>query len=296
MAHLYKIVLFEDDKKAKTLSVDIVPTSWIFTSEKFNSKVCRFPVGLFTDSQISNLHKKIKNCQPADKSWPIHRIKVHGRAHTYKEACAAVEKLEYNRYAFSTDREFSVERRVFVENQINKNFPKSRNNEVLSFYSSDYSVEGNKENTPNKLKEKNYIESSQSEGYSSSDSEYSLNCSCSEIPKLHTRPRLLYSEAGSKSNKTMTLNSLTAFIEKIYHSLSCKLDRLQGSQVEINVKLDKPLNISRHKTLIKSEKKIEDNQILLPINTKKIFDVFDTKLKEDKEYRCKIVSDFNLLL
>lgn len=39
---------------------------------------------------------------------------------TYKEACAAVEKLEYDRYAFSTDRESSVERIVIEENQIDK--------------------------------------------------------------------------------------------------------------------------------------------------------------------------------
>lgn len=39
---------------------------------------------------------------------------------TYKEACAAVEKLEYDRYAFSTDRESSVERIIIEENQIDK--------------------------------------------------------------------------------------------------------------------------------------------------------------------------------
>lgn len=39
---------------------------------------------------------------------------------TYKEACAAVEKLEYKRYAFSTDRESSVERITIEENQIDK--------------------------------------------------------------------------------------------------------------------------------------------------------------------------------
>lgn len=79
MAYLYKIVLFEDDK-TETFSVDVVPTNWIFSSEDINSKACHFPVGPFSQSQISNLHKKVKNCQPAEDSWPIHRIKIHGRA------------------------------------------------------------------------------------------------------------------------------------------------------------------------------------------------------------------------
>lgn len=79
MVYLYKIVLFEDDK-TETFSVDIVPTNWIFNSEELNSKACRFPAGPFKQSQISNLHKKIKNRQPAENSWPIHRIKIHGRA------------------------------------------------------------------------------------------------------------------------------------------------------------------------------------------------------------------------
>lgn len=45
---------------------------------------------------------------------------MHLGVDIYKEACAAVEKLEYDRYAFFTDRESSVKKIVIEENQIDE--------------------------------------------------------------------------------------------------------------------------------------------------------------------------------
>lgn len=84
-------------------------------------------------------------------------------------------------------------------------------------------------------------------------------------------------------------------MKTVYYSLSSKIDRLHGIQVEINGKIDKLTDISQQKCQIESEDEIEENnQILLPVDTKEVFDIFDVRLKDDKEYRCKIVSEFNL--
>lgn len=84
-------------------------------------------------------------------------------------------------------------------------------------------------------------------------------------------------------------------MKTVHYSLSSKIDRLYGIQVEINGKIDKlTTDISRQKYQIESEDESEkNNPILLPIDTKEVFDIFDVRLKDDKEYRRKIVSEFN---
>lgn len=87
---------------------------------------------------------------------------------------------------------------------------------------------------------------------------------------------------------------MTTLIKAVHRTLSYKIDRLHGIQVEINGKIDKLTDMSRQKYQIESEDEIEENnQILLPIDTKEVFDIFDVRLKDDKEYHCKMVSKFN---
>lgn len=79
MSHLLKLVLFPDDEEDK-LGIDIVPQDWIFESKELKSKACHFPRGPFTSRQVQELHKLVRNRKPPKKSWPVHRIKIHGRA------------------------------------------------------------------------------------------------------------------------------------------------------------------------------------------------------------------------
>ncbi|XP_011298408.1 uncharacterized protein [Fopius arisanus] len=153
MRHAYKIVLFPDDVENK-LSVDVVPSTWIFESEKHESKMCHFPVGPFTAKSIAHLHKMVKNRDSADKSWPVHRVLINGRAHTYAEACKAADKLHYDHFAFSTDRESSVERIFTQENRlsISKKPTKQSVQEELndaSFDMASVNADQNKENESN---------------------------------------------------------------------------------------------------------------------------------------------------
>jgi len=84
---------------------------------------------------------------------------------------------------------------------------------------------------------------------------------------------------------------LTALIKTVHNSLSSKIDRFYGVQVEMSGKIDKLTDISQQKCRIESEDEIEENNlILLPVGTKEVFDIFDVRLKDDKKYCCKIVS------
>ncbi|XP_063992916.1 uncharacterized protein LOC135170781 isoform X2 [Diachasmimorpha longicaudata] len=180
MSHALKNLLFPDDAENK-LSVDVVPSKWIFDSEEHKSKMCHLPVGPFTAKSISHLHKMVKNCDLVDKSWPVHRVFKNGRARdfhchkalllrgfqdcacihififmcfivdTYAEACKAADKLHYDHYAFSTDRESSVERIFTEENRLStsKKLTKKSVQEELadaSFDMTSVSVHQNKEN------------------------------------------------------------------------------------------------------------------------------------------------------
>ncbi|XP_011301790.1 uncharacterized protein [Fopius arisanus] len=111
----FKIVRFPDDDSEK-YSVDILPSEWIFSCVERKCKMCHFPCGPFSARDISKLHEMVKKCQPADQSWPVHRVIIIGRAKTYSEAQKAAKKCEYEPYAFSTDRESSVERKIEEEN------------------------------------------------------------------------------------------------------------------------------------------------------------------------------------
>lgn len=77
---------------------------------------------------------------------------------------------------------------------------------------------------------------------------------------------------------------MTALIKTVHNSLSSKIDRFHGAQVEISGKIDKLTDISQQKCRIESEDEIEENNlILLPVDTKEVFDIFDVRLKDDKD-------------
>lgn len=77
--YAYKLVLFPDDTGEK-LSIDVAPAKWITFSDSLKSYACPFPLGPFDKEQIAQLHKRIKNSESPDKSWPVHRVIIHGRA------------------------------------------------------------------------------------------------------------------------------------------------------------------------------------------------------------------------
>lgn len=63
--------------------------------------------------------------------------------------------------------------------------------------------------------------------------------------------------------------SLTALIKTIHNSLSSKIYRFYGAQVEMSGKIDKLTDISQQKCGIESEDEIEENNlILLPVQKK----------------------------
>lgn len=82
MSHRYKIVLFPDDA-TEELSVDVVPSAWISTSQEHGSKVAQFPTGPFNNSDIKKLHQMVKNLNSPEKSWPLHRVTIHGRTRKF---------------------------------------------------------------------------------------------------------------------------------------------------------------------------------------------------------------------
>ena len=79
MEYLYKLVVFLDNESS-ILSVDIVPSSWVFWDEAQNSLVSKFMPPPYTAVKRIKLQNLIEAGEPPIKTWPTFRVETRGRA------------------------------------------------------------------------------------------------------------------------------------------------------------------------------------------------------------------------
>lgn len=83
-----------------------------------------------------------------------------------------------------------------------------------------------------------------------------------------------------------------------FRSLSSQIGRVQGTQVETDGKLNYVIKNFYDNGPIAENREGEDaddpDAIPLPLDSQEQFHLFDAKLKDDKDYRMKIVSNVSL--
>ncbi|XP_051155834.1 uncharacterized protein LOC127287953 isoform X2 [Leptopilina boulardi] len=109
--YTYDIILFveQDNEFSKSKkSIDIVPGIWVKFNKARNCLVTRFLPPPYTEVNLRDFHKMVKNCSQPLEIWPEYAVELRGDV--YSEALKRMEFLKTTKeYAYTTDIEKTAE-------------------------------------------------------------------------------------------------------------------------------------------------------------------------------------------
>lgn len=78
MEYNYRLVVFVNKKKTK--EIDIVPSTWLYSSNVSNELLCKFMPGPYNNDIIEKLLHMVKSGSPPEENWPSYPVELVGRA------------------------------------------------------------------------------------------------------------------------------------------------------------------------------------------------------------------------